>query len=411
MSNKTALDVNFVRSQFPAFNSSDLKSQCFFENAGGSYVAKQVIDKLMKFYTDCKVQPYSPFPAAESAGHAMDRSLETVSAMLNVSSTTIHFGPSTSQNTYVLANALRESNPDRKTIIVTNQDHEANTGAWRKLDQSGFTVREWKVDPEDGSLCIEDLELLLDSDVNLVTFPHCSNIVAYENPVKEICRVVKEAGARACVDGVSFAPHSFPDITELGADIYLFSSYKTYGPHLGIMFVDTELNQLLANQGHYFNSHDISKRLTPAGPDHAQIAAAGGMPEYISTVYNHHFQNDRSLAEKTRVVGEMQRAHESNLLNPLLEYLEQNRAVRILGSTDASIRLPTVALDLNRPAAPIAKSLGEKKIMASGGDFYASRLLDALGVRQEHGALRLSFVHYTSHSDIDRLIAALDELL
>ena len=107
----------------------------------------------------------------------------------------------------------------------------------------------------------------------------------------------------------------------------------------------------------------------------------------------------------------MQRAHESNLLNPLLEYLEQNRAVRILGSTDASIRLPTVALDLNRPAAPIAKSLGEKKIMASGGDFYASRLLDALGVRQEHGALRLSFVHYTSHSDIDRLIAALDELL
>ncbi|MDG1988401.1 MAG: aminotransferase class V-fold PLP-dependent enzyme [Halieaceae bacterium] len=411
MSNKTALDVNFVRSQFPAFSSSDLKSQCFFENAGGSYASRQVIDKLMQFYTHHKVQPYSPFSAAETAGMAMDKSLELISAMLNVASSTIHFGPSTSQNSYILAQALRDSNPVRKTIIVTNQDHEANTGVWRRLEKSGFVIREWQVNPETGALSTDDLNTLLDDTVNLVAFPHCSNIVAYENPVVEICRLVKNSGARSCVDGVSFAPHCFPDLSELGADIYLFSSYKTYGPHLGVMYISEEYNELLSNQGHFFNAQDLSKRLTPAGPDHAQIAAAAGMADYIEAVYDHHSDESASLADKAKLVGQMQRAHEKSLLEPLLDYLSQSQKVRILGSANASERLPTVALDLEKPAEPIAKSLAEYEIMASGGDFYAIRLLEALGVKHNNGVLRLSFVHYTNREEIDRLMYALDRVL
>ncbi len=405
------LDVNFVRSQFPAFSSPNLKDYSFFENAGGSFAAKQVIDKLTHFYTHTKVQPYSPFPAAEAAGAAMDKSLELVSAMLNVESSTLHFGPSTSQNTYVLAQALRESKPARKTIIVTNQDHEANTGAWRRLANAGFVIREWEVNPDTGALSVDDLNRLLDKTVNLVTFPHCSNIVAYENPVSEICRLVKHAGARSCVDGVSFAPHCFPDLSNLGADIYLFSSYKTYGPHLGILYISEEFNQLLCNQGHYFNTHDLSKRLTPAGPDHAQIAAAGGMSDYIERIYDHHFEHSGTLTHKVKSVGQMQRTHETILLEPLLEYLNHSNKVRILGSSTAHERLPTVALDLAKPAEPVARSLAEHKIMAGGGDFYAVRLLEALGVKEEHGVLRLSFVHYTNIEDIDRLINALDAVL
>jgi len=400
-----------VRNQFPAFNSPHLKDQSFFENAGGSYTARHVIDKLTQFYTHHKVQPYSPFPASEAAGHAMDQSLEVISEMLNVASSTIHFGPSTSQNTYVLAQALRESNPTKKTVVVTNQDHEANTGAWRKLEKAGFTIREWRVNPESGALLLDDLNSLLDNTVNLVTFPHCSNIVAYENPVAEICRVIKHSGAKSCVDGVSFAPHCFPDLSELGADTYLFSSYKTYGPHLGIMYITEEFNDLLCNQGHYFNSHDPSKRLTPAGPDHAQIAAAGGIADYIEAIYDHHYEKSTTLAQKTKLVGQMQRSHEMNLLQPLLDYLIHSRKAKILGSSTASERLPTVSLNLDKPAEAVANSLAQHKIMTSGGDFYAVRLLDVLGVKQENGVLRLSFVHYTSKEDIDRLLDALDSVL
>ena len=56
-------------------------------------------------------------------------------------------------------------------------------------------------------------------------------------------------------------------------DIYLFSSYKTYGPHQGIMVIKESLAELLPNQGHYFNEKFLTKKFTPAGPDHAQIAA------------------------------------------------------------------------------------------------------------------------------------------
>ncbi len=409
-SDKTILDINFVRDQFPAFSSPTLKDYSFFENAGGSYTSRQVIDRLTRFYTHTKVQPYSPFPAAEAAGDAMDRSLEVVSNMLNVKPETIHFGPSTSQNTYVLANALRESNPVKKTIIVTNQDHEANTGSWRKLENAGFSIREWTVNPQTGALLLDDLHELLDDSVALVTFPHCSNIVAYENPVEEICSIVKKAGAKSCVDGVSFAPHCFPDLGTLNADIYLFSSYKTYGPHLGIMYISEEYNSQLSNQGHYFNSADLSKRLTPAGPDHAQIAAAGGMADYIEVIYNHHFKAEVSLAEKTKVVGQMQREHETELLEPLLEYLGNKKDTKILGSSIAKERLPTVAIDLGKSAEAAAKSLAAHKIMASGGDFYATRLLKALDVKSAHGVLRFSFVHYTSMADIDRLVIALDSI-
>ena len=98
------------------------------------------------------------------------------------------------------------------------------------------------------------------------------------------------AGAYVCVDGVSYAPHGLPNINEIGAAIYLFSSYKTYGPHQGIMVIKEALAELLPNQGHYFNAGSPTKRFTPAGPDHAQIAACAGMADYFDLLHDHHFE-------------------------------------------------------------------------------------------------------------------------
>ena len=134
------------------------------------------------------------------------------------------------------------------------------------------------------------------------------------------------------------------------------------------------------------------------------------MADYIEAIYNHHFKSETSLAEKTKVVGQMQREHETELLEPLLEYLGNKKDTKILGSSIAKERLPTVAIDLGKSAEVAAKSLAAHKIMASGGDFYATRLLKALDVKSTHGVLRFSFVHYTSKADIDRLVIALDSI-
>lgn len=182
------LDSKFVRNQFPAFAEPLLQGQAFFENAGGSYTCAQVVERLMRFYTQRKVQPYAPYAASMLGGAEMDEARIRMSAILGVEADELSFGPSTTQNTYVLAQAFGQMLQEGEAIIVTNQDHEANTGPWRRLVERGIEVREWSIDPETGHLDPLDLENLLDDKVRLVCFPHCSNVVGEINPVTEIWR-------------------------------------------------------------------------------------------------------------------------------------------------------------------------------------------------------------------------------
>lgn len=406
------LDLDFIRAQFPAFADPSLAGWAFFENAGGSYTCKQVIERLTSFYTRTKVQPYAPYPAAQQGGAAMDDSYRRLAAYLNVHPDEVNFGPSTTQNTYVLAQAFHAGWSEGDEIIVTNQDHEANGGAWRRLADRGISVREWQVDPATGTLNVGDLDNLLSSKTQLVVFPHCSNIVAHVNPVAEICARVHAAGAKTVVDGVSYAGHGFPDVAALSADVYLLSLYKTYGPHQGLMVVRSDTLDELENQNHFFNAGYAHKKIVPAGPDHAQIAAAGGIAEYFDLVHAQHFPTSTAdAAQRGRDIRHLFQRHEKVLLQPLLDYLAARSDVRILGPHDAAVRAPTVAVEIQGDPEQTAARLAEHKVMCWSGNFYAHRLVEAMGLDPESGALRLSFVHYTSMQDVERLIAALDEVL
>ncbi|MCD7060252.1 aminotransferase class V-fold PLP-dependent enzyme [Pelagibacterium xiamenense] len=400
------LDPRAVRALFPAFAEPDLEGWAFFENAGGSYTAQPVLDRLNAFYTRTKVQPYAPYPASEAGGAAMDLAHERLALALGVTADWIHFGPSTTANTYVLATAVGEWLSAGDAVIVTDQDHEANSGAWRKLAARGIAVREWSADPQTGHLDPEDLYALIDDTVRLVAFPHCSNIVGEINPVADIAARLRAQNIVSVVDGVSYAPHGLPDVAALGTDIYLFSAYKTYGPHQGVMVIRPEINATLPNQGHFFNAGLPRKRMTPAGPDHAQIAASAGIADYLEAV--------AALAPKTGETNPFRRAaqamhdQEQVLLAPLMDYLKARTDLRLIGPTDPSRRAPTVSIALDEPGVAAAKRLARHRIMASGGDFYAYRLMQRLGLAPETGVLRVSFVHYTTPGEVDRLIAALD---
>lgn len=408
----TALDLDFVRSQFPAFASPVLSTHAFFENAGGSYPCRQVVDRLHRFYTDRKVQPYAPYPGAQAGGDEMDEARTRLAAMMGVAREEVSFGPSTSANTYALAQAVRKWLSGKGlAIIVTDQDHEANSGVWRRLADEGIEVREWRVDPATGSLSMAGLTpLLADGKVRLVCFPHCSNVVAEINDVAAICDMARAAGARTVVDGVSYAPHGFPDIPALGCDVYLFSAYKTYGPHQGIMVIREAFGFELPGQAHFFNNDTLYKRFTPAGPDHAQIAACAGMADFVDALAAHHGVAGDAAA-RNRGVHDLMRAQEVAVIAPLLEYLAARNDLRLIGPRDAARRAPTVAVDLGRAAEPLSEELGKRGIACWAGDFYAVRPLTAMGVDLEKGVLRMSAVHYTSAEDVARLIAALDDLL
>jgi selenocysteine lyase/cysteine desulfurase len=406
------LDMDFVRAQFPAFQSPVLSSHAFFENAGGSYPCQQVVDRLTRFYTHRKVQPYGPYPGAQAGGAEMDEARTRLSAMMGVAPKEVSFGPSTSANTYVLAQAVRQwLRGSNAAIIVTNQDHEANSGVWRRLADEGIEVREWQLDPATGSLDPADLTALMaDGRVKLLCFPHCSNVIAEINDVAAISAIARAADVRTVVDGVSYAPHGFPDVPALGCDVYLFSAYKTFGPHQGIMVLREAFGMELPGQAHYFNNATLYKRHTPAGPDHAQIAACAGMADYVDAIAAHHGLGGDALA-RNRGVHDLMRAQEIAIIAPLLDYLAGRNDVRLLGPRDATRRAPTVAVELDRAAEPVSEALGREGIACWAGDFYAVRPLQALGIDLDKGVLRMSAAHYTSPQDVSRLITALDRVL
>ncbi len=403
------LDIEWVRSQFPAFDVPSLNGQAFFENAGGSYACRQVVDRLHRFYTERKVQPYSAYDASRLGGEEMDEARRRLAEMLGVGTHEVSFGPSTTQNTYVLANAVRRWLKPGEAIVVTNQDHEANSGPWRRLADEGIEVREWQIDPDTGLLDPQTLENMLDDKVRLVVFPHCSNVVGAINDVVEITAIAQSAGARVCVDGVSYAPHGFPDVGALGCDVYLFSAYKTYGPHQGIMVIREDFGMDLPNQGHHFNGDTLYYRFTPAGPDHAQVAACAGMADYIDALSVHHGGGTGAAA--ARNAHDLMRQQEVKLLQPVLNYVAAKNSVRLIGPADAKMRAPTVAMAMNTNAEDAAAKLAPFGVMAGGGDFYAQRPLEAMGVDMSKGVLRVSFVHYTQQAEVDQLISALDHVI
>ena len=287
ISNKK-LDIDFVRSQFPSFNDSICKDWSFFENAGGSYVPQQVISKLNEFMISTKVQPYAEYPMSKIAGDNMDKAIEFFAKMINVNVKEIIIGGSTSINLYVLSNALKNNIKPGDEVIVTNQDHEANISPWRRLSEVGAVIKEWSINTNTGELEIEKLKKLISNKTKIVAITHCSNIVGTVNDLKKISDLAHQANAIVIGDGVSYAPHGFPDLKELGVDFYTFSLYKTYGPHLALLYGREDILKKLPNQNHQFLEGDYPYTINPGGPNHEELVSLIGIYEYMMDLYNHH---------------------------------------------------------------------------------------------------------------------------
>jgi cysteine desulfurase family protein (TIGR01976 family) len=404
------IDLDFVRRQFPAFATASLDGQSFFENAGGSYMCQPVIDRFNRYFVQRKVQPYYAFAASQEAGAEMDLAPVRFARYLNVDADEVLFGPSTSQNTYVLARACLERLAPGEAIIVSAQEHEANSGVWRKLADYGIDIRIWPIDPRDGRLHLADLLSLLDNKVRLVAVTHCSNLVGEINPVRAIADATHQAGGLLLVDGVSYCPHGFPDVDALGADIYLFSTYKTYGPHQGVMVIRHAARALLAPQAHFFNHDNPMKWMVPAGPDHAQMAVANGVIDYFDALDAHHGgQDDKD--RPSRVAALFKNA-ETPHIKTLLDYIGSRNDVRLIGPADPARRTATISFVVpHLSAGAIGQRLADRGIMAGAGHYYAARLFSQMGLDPAAGAVRLSFVHYTSSADMTKLITAIDEIL
>jgi cysteine desulfurase family protein (TIGR01976 family) len=410
--NNLSLDLKFVRSQFPAFNDKTCKKWSFFENAGGSYVPQQVIDKLNNFMISSKVQPYAEYTMSKVAGQNMDRATKLFASLINAQENEIIIGGSTSINLYVLSNALKMHINHGDEIIVTNQDHEANISPWRKLEEAGGKIIEWKFNKDTHELEINDLKKILSEKTKILAVTHCSNIVGSVNNLKEISDLAHKQNTIVIGDGVSFAPHGFPNVKDLGVDFYTFSLYKTYGPHLALMYGKEEILKKLPNQNHEFLKGQYPYTINPGGPNHEELASLIGVYEYFENLYKHHFQDrEINILNKIKKINNLIAIHEEQIANPLLDYINDRKDLKLIGKNKIidKNRAPTISFTSNKMSSKeLSKILVSNKIATRNDNFYAWRCLKALGIDMDDGVVRISLTHYNTKKEIENLIDVME---
>ena len=241
-----------------------------------------------------------------------------------------------------------------------------------------------------------------------------SNILGTINPIRDVARVVHEAGALFCVDGVAYAPHRLIDVREFEVDFYVFSSYKVYGPHLGVMYGKYDLLREMDGINHYFITKDeVPYKFQPGNLNYELTYSLLGITEYFKNFYDYHFPDEKGLDNrvKFRKSFELIAEHEQLLAKTLLDYLKTKDDIRIIGQKDedSTKRVSTISFIHNRlKSSEVVEKVDKFRVGIRYGDFYAKKIIIDLGLVEKDGVIRVSMVHYNTIDELSTLIKAFE---
>jgi cysteine desulfurase family protein (TIGR01976 family) len=402
-----ALDLDFVRSQFPALADGFV----YFDNAGGSAVLKTVADRVHDTLTTTSVQTGASYIHSQRATRRLAEARGRFTHLVGAERPEeIVIGPSATVLCQNLARAMKGRLQPGDEIIVTAFDHESNIGPWRWLEQFGINLKVWGIDRDSLDIDLEALDALMTPRTRLVAVTHTSNILGTINPIANIAKRVHARGAEIAVDAVAYAPHRLVDVVALDVDYYIFSFYKTYGPHLAMMY--GKYGKLLELDGIYhsfYGKAQLPQKLEPGNPNYELAWGAAGIVDYLDGLGGG--TGDR--AALVRAFDDIA-AHEVIIGERLLSYLRDRNDVRIVGRRDSAgnRRVPTISFKVDgRDSAEIAKAVDAAGIGIRYGDFHSKRLVETIGASAQSGVLRVSMVHYNTLEEVDRLINRLDQVL
>lgn len=395
------LDLPFIRSQFPALQQDFV----FMDNAGGSQVPRQVVERISEYLSSWNVQLGASYEVSATAGQKLREATDRLAGFINAGRPEeVVVGPSTTMLLRILSLTISRQWQAGDEVIVTNSDHEANVSCWMDLREKGIVVRIWKLNPDTLEFELDDLRQLLSPRTRLVAMTHSSNILGTINPVREVADMVHAAGALLCVDGVAFAPHRPIDVQAFGADFYVFSTYKVYGPHQAILYGRYELLRELDSLNHYFIGKDqVPYKLQPGNFNFELTYGMQGIIDYFNTLQLNH----------DKPIFKLIAAHEKALSEALLSYLRSVPGLRIIGRTDSHSdkRVPTISFVHERyKSSDIVKKVDPHRIGIRYGDFYAKKLIHDLGLEKKDGVVRVSMVHYNTVEEVEALVGVLEEI-
>ena len=412
---QASLDTHWVRSQFPALNQTvNGYPAVFLDGPGGTQVPQNVMDAIRDYLSYSNANTCGAYATSQRTNAMLDEARKAMADFLNCAPDEIIFGANMTALTFAMSRAIgRELGPGNE-IVLTHLDHDANVSPWRALEETGATIRFVNVRQQDCTLDMSDMTKKICGHTRLVAAGYASNAVGTINPVKEIVKLAHASGAMAYIDAVHYAPHGPIDVKELDCDFLVCSTYKFFGPHMGVLYGKREHLQRLRPYKVRANSDAIPYRWELGTLNHECIAGITACVDYLADLGR---RCDPSAANRRAALLAAYAAiekHEHTLMERLMDGLLKIPGLKLYGISDPSRfaqRCPTIALRVegNTPLQ-LATRLGERGFFTWDGNYYALNLTELLDVEKDGGFLRIGLAHYNTMEEVERLLQAMQEI-
>jgi cysteine desulfurase family protein (TIGR01976 family) len=411
----TTLDLTWVRSQFPSLAQTvDGQPAVFLDGPGGTQVPQRVIDAVAEYLAHSNANTCGAYATSRRTDAVIAGARAAMADFLGCDQDEVVFGPNMTTLTFAISRAIGRELAPGDEILLTHLDHDANVSPWRALEERGVTIRFAEINESDCTLNLADLAQKIGSRTRVVAVGYASNAVGTINDVKEIIRLAHKKGALAYIDAVHYAPHGPIDVRALDCDFLVCSTYKFFGPHMGVLYGKREHLRRLRPYKVRANTNAIPNCWEWGTLNHECIAGIAACVEYLAALGRH---VDPSVSTRRAAVLAAYRAiqhHEGRMAETMIRGLLQIPGLKLYGITDPAKldnRCPTFAVRIaNHTPLQLATALGDRGIFTWDGNYYAVNLSERLDVEKDGGFLRIGLAHYNTLEEVTRLLTALREI-
>jgi len=411
----TKLDVRSIRAQFPSFSETvNGRPAVYLDGPGGTQVPQRVIDAIADYLKNSNANTNGAYLTSQRTNDVIAEARKAMADFFHCDPDEVVFGFNMTSLTYAMSRAIGRALQPGDEIVTTLLDHDANFSPWQALTERGIAVRHVAFNPADFTLNMQDLADKISARTKLVAVGYASNAVGTINEVKEVVRLAHSAGALAYVDAVHYAPHGLIDIRELDCDFLVCSSYKFFGPHMGVLYGKRKHLTSLEPYKVRANSNDSPYRWEWGTLNHECIAGITACVNYIADIgkqvdpYASSRRNALVAAYKEIV------SYERALCERLVNGMRSIAGLKLYGISETARfdkRCPTLAVRIEgHTPLDLATKLGERGFFTWDGNYYAINVTEQLDVEKDGGFLRIGLFHYNTVEEVDKLLAALHEI-
>jgi len=416
-----SLNLDVIRQQFPSLN----RPAVFFDNPGGTQIAKQSLDRINKYLLENNANHEGMFETSRKSDETLHEAHAAMADFLNAARPEeIIFGNNMTTLSLHISRSLARNLSAGDEIVITRLDHDANISPWLLVAEDKDCKITWiDFDVEDGTLKVDEFAQAMERKPKIAAFGYASNSLGTVNPVRKLTKMAKEAGALVYVDAVQYAPHGPIDVQDIGCDFLVCSSYKFFGPHAGALYGKYDLlNELKAYKVRPA-SNDLPYKFETGTQNHEGIAGVLGALEYFEWVGNQFGQDhagawkDRGFSGRRLVFKQAMsalKAYEFELSRALIETIQAVKGTRIYGLTDLNRldeRVSTVSFTLEgRHPNDVAKQLGDAGFYVWDGHYYALAVVERLGLLDQGGMVRVGATHYNTLDEVAKFGEALTKI-